>query len=176
MGTHTRTHTSLAFSSLFSLFIALPFTRLTFTFTTMSLCNYWSPSDLTELKRVFDELDGGSRRTSDRGSNLPSNKSTGIFVPRMDLVEQSDSHTLVVELPGYKKDAVSISLGNTRLTISGEADRSQEHERGQVKVSERNFGHFSRSIAVPPGLKSSDGTLFFLQIYLRSLKLTCCLP
>lgn len=137
----------------------------------MSLCNYWYPSDLTELKRVFDELDGGSRRSNNPSSNLPSNKSAGLFVPRMDLVEQSDSHTLVVELPGYKKDAVSISLDNNRLTISGEAGRSQEYEQVRadlclfpINVSWLTVKHRVSLRSLSATLVTSQDPLPFLQV------------
>lgn len=66
---------------------------------------------------------------------------------------------------------ISVDLHNNRLTISGQTKSSAEHDQGTVKVrtptspfgnapslnvtsgqvSERRFGHFSRTVSVPEG-------------------------
>lgn len=93
----------------------------------MSLTNYWYPTDLASLFEHFDSISQSKSRNN-------SNYHHTLNVPKMDLVEQDQAHTLVVELPGYKKDAINIALENNRLTISGEADKTSEYEQVSVII------------------------------------------
>lgn len=94
----------------------------------MSL-SYWYPSDLADLRRFFEDIEGPRR--SGGGENAPVRS----LVPKMDLVENKDSHTLAVELPGFKKEDVNVSLEHQRLTISGDASGSQEYNEVNSTVA-----------------------------------------
>lgn len=95
----------------------------------------------------------------------PSHRS---ILSRLDLHDGPDN-TLVAsfELPGLKKEDVSIDLHNNRLTISGESKSSYDSHNGQnseeptFRVRERRFGKFSRSIALPEGTQVSLFSKFF---------------
>lgn len=80
---------------------------------------------------------------------------------RMDIHEDAKSNTITAtfELPGLKKEDVSIDIHNNLLTISGESKISSEHEEGGYAVRERRFGKFSRSIPLPEGVKVSRSHL-----------------
>jgi HSP20 family protein len=75
----------------------------------------------------------------------------------MDLKENSDGRTVsaIFELPGLRKEDVSIDVHNSLLTVSGESGGStvtEEEERGYV-VRERRAGKFSRTVRLPQGIK-----------------------
>lgn len=74
---------------------------------------------------------------------------------RMDLHENTDNNTVTAtfELPGLKKDDVSIDVHNGRLTISGESKMSTEHDEGGYAIRERRYGRFSRTLQLPQGVK-----------------------
>ena len=78
---------------------------------------------------------------------------------RLDLFESKDSNqvTATFELPGLKKEDVSIDLQNNHLVVAGETKWSQENkdENGWV-VKERRRGKFSRTIPLPQGTKAED--------------------
>ncbi|KAF4616557.1 hypothetical protein D9613_008557 [Agrocybe pediades] len=78
--------------------------------------------------------------------------------PRMDLSEDSTKNlvTATFEVPGLKKDDVQIDVNNNRLTVSGEAQKSSEHDEGGYAVRERRYGRFSRTLQLPQGVKDSD--------------------
>ena len=57
------------------------------------------------------------------------------------------------ELPGLKKEDVNIDVHNNRLTISGESKISSERDENGYAVRERRYGKFSRSLALPQGIK-----------------------
>jgi len=73
----------------------------------------------------------------------------------MDLHEDANNNlvTATFELPGLKKEDVQIDLHNNRLTISGEANLSSDHNEEGYAVRERRFGRFSRTVAIPNGTK-----------------------
>jgi HSP20 family protein len=74
------------------------------------------------------------------------------WLPAMDLIEADDHFVLKADLPGLGEDDVSIEIKDNTLTISGE--RRSEHEdrdQGWYRV-ERQFGRFSRSLALPDGI------------------------
>ena len=77
---------------------------------------------------------------------------------RMDLHEDAESNTVTAtfDLPGLSKEAVNIDIHNSRLTISGENQSSQERMEKGYTVRERGYGRFSRALPLPPGTKVSD--------------------
>lgn len=79
------------------------------------------------------------------------------YLNRMDLHENDESNivTATFELPGLKKEDVSIDVQDGRLTIAGESKISTEHEKDGYAVRERSFGKFSRTLRLPQGVKVS---------------------
>ena len=71
------------------------------------------------------------------------------WTPAIELVENNDSIVVRAELPGMKKDDLEISLHEGILTIAGERKNETKVEEGGVYRSERFFGRFQRSIALP---------------------------
>lgn len=72
----------------------------------------------------------------------------------MDLHENTDNTvTATFELPGLKKEDVSIDVHNGRLTVSGESKRSTEHDENGYAIRERRFGKFTRTLRLPQGIK-----------------------
>lgn len=73
----------------------------------------------------------------------------GGFAPAVDVTENGDSYTVTAELPGLKKEDVTVELHEGTLTIRGEK-RSEKEEKGERRrYVERSFGTFSRSFTLP---------------------------
>ena len=64
--------------------------------------------------------------------------------------------TATFELPGLKKEDVTIDLQINRLIVSGEANFSDEKEENGYVVKERRSGRFSRTIPIPQGTNPED--------------------
>ena len=76
--------------------------------------------------------------------------------PRMDMREADGAVELTVELPGMTEDDIHIDLEDDVLTVSGEKKSSTEtHDKG-VRMVERRYGSFSRSVRLPGAVKA-DG-------------------
>jgi HSP20 family protein len=124
----------------------------------MGLIKYSRP-DSDILSRSFDDL------FNEFFSNTPSYKRDG-FMPSVDISETEKQFELSVELPGMKKEDISIDLENGRLTISGERKfENNENGKNYHRVESR-FGSFTRTFHLPDSIdedtisaKYADGIL-----------------
>ena len=76
----------------------------------------------------------------------------------MDLHEDAEKNlvTATFELPGLKKEDISIDVHNGRLTVSAESKLSSEHNENGYAVRERRYGKLSRTLQLPQGLKEEE--------------------
>lgn len=119
----------------------------------MSLIRYQSPelanwtsfdrlsSLRDEMNRLFDVSFPGE---GSRDASLFSGWS-----PALDVYQDKDNVFVKAELPGMKKEEIDISLEKGVLSISGERKHEEESGEGENYRSERYFGKFHRSIALP---------------------------
>ncbi|HEV8482917.1 MAG TPA: Hsp20/alpha crystallin family protein [Blastocatellia bacterium] len=71
------------------------------------------------------------------------------WTPACDIYETDKAIVLKVELPGIKKEEVSVSIENNLLTIHGERKFQEETKRENYYRVERNYGEFFRSFTLP---------------------------
>ncbi|MGE5404875.1 MAG: Hsp20/alpha crystallin family protein [Candidatus Saccharibacteria bacterium] len=70
--------------------------------------------------------------------------------PRVEMFETDNEILINAEIPGMdSKSDISIDVGDTSITLSGELKKEYEANRGGVYHSERYYGHFNRTIPVP---------------------------
>ena len=74
---------------------------------------------------------------------------TGKATPRMDVAERGNETVVVLELPGVKKEDVSITVKDGFLTIGGERKPTEPQEKSLLVRSEILRGKFRRSIELP---------------------------
>ena len=77
----------------------------------------------------------------------------GVLAPRVDVAEDEKAVTLTAELPGVNEKDIDVLLVGDQLTIKGEK-RSEHEEKKDLEVhvvhrTERSYGAFQRTIAVP---------------------------
>ena len=70
-----------------------------------------------------------------------------VFVPATDILEDEQSLTVVMEMPGVSKEAVDINLQDRVLTVEGRIDFSK-YEQLQPVYTEYNIGNFSRRFSL----------------------------
>ena len=75
---------------------------------------------------------------------------------RMDLADTRDGVELTVELPGLDEKDVEVTMNDGLLTVSGEKKFETEQNDKNYRFVERGYGSFSRSIALPEGVKADD--------------------
>lgn len=69
-----------------------------------------------------------------------------------------DNGNLVLraDLPGIKPEEVKIEVEEDILTVSGSHEQTSEEKGKHFLRRERHYGSFSRSVALPAGVKAED--------------------
>jgi HSP20 family protein len=105
----------------------------------------WQSSDgLSTLSNEIDRLFQSPLGELARTSHLLSGSA-----PALDVSENKDNFVVTVELPGMKKEDIDVSLHDGSLSISGERKRDEKWKGAEVSRSERFFGRFQRTVALP---------------------------
>jgi HSP20 family protein len=110
------------------------------------------------LARDMDLLQENMRRILQGGSNQSQGSSVASalpqalsWVPPVEIRENDDELTISAELAGVDADAVSITIDDDVLTISGvkRDERRDTEDTSQYYLVERTYGEFSRSFTLP---------------------------
>jgi HSP20 family protein len=67
--------------------------------------------------------------------------------PAVDVSEDEARYVVIAEIPGVKREDVTVELAGGALTIRGEKKREERDERR--RIAERAFGSFERRFALP---------------------------
>lgn len=70
-------------------------------------------------------------------------------IMKLDIKENEKEYEIIADVPGVKKDNLSVDVKNNVLTISAERSGGEEVKKGGFMRVERYFGHMSRSFALP---------------------------
>ena len=99
---------------------------------------------LTDLREEIDRLFESPLAELARTSQILSG-----WTPALDLYEDKDSFVVKAELPGMKREDIEVSLHEGSLSISGERKSEEKHEGADAYRTERFFGRFQRTVALP---------------------------
>ena len=78
-------------------------------------------------------------------------------IMKTDIKEHKDNYSIMVDLPGYNKDDIKISIDEGYLTISATMSKDEEEkEHGKFVRRERYFGECSRSFYVGDNVEVDD--------------------
>jgi HSP20 family protein len=109
-----------------------------------------------EKDRLFESSPSGRRRGEDGD----------FWMPALDITERDNKLVVCADLPGLKKEDVHVEINRDSLVIQGERRQTHEEKREGFHHSERSYGKFYRSIALPEGANAdkavaemSNGTL-----------------
>jgi len=69
--------------------------------------------------------------------------------PALNVWEESDKLYLSADLPGFKRDEITVSLEDGLLTISGKKQKKREQEEANYYLRESGYTSFSRGIRLP---------------------------
>ena len=89
------------------------------------------------------------RVTGGRGWQASGKREGTAWRPAVDISERSDAYRVTVEIPGIKADEVEITMADGLLTIEGERHAAREAAGEKMHRSERGYGVFLRSLALP---------------------------
>jgi HSP20 family protein len=106
----------------------------------------------SELDRAFEDMP--SFRWPSVG--FLSAPETMAWSPKIDVFERDNRLVTRVDLPGMKKEDVTVEVTDGHLALSGERKRETEEKKDNVYRSEREYGSFYRAIPLPDGIKLED--------------------
>lgn len=96
-----------------------------------------------QLNRLVDDTFGAPFAPWD------STVTTSAWIPAVDVVEDDKAIRVVAELPGVKRDDVSVSFENNVLAIRGEKRQEREDTADRFHRYERSYGTFERHFSLP---------------------------
>lgn len=76
---------------------------------------------------------------------------TGLWAPDIDVYQKDDQLVIKADLPGLRKDEVSVEISDDAVTIQGERKTERQEEREGYFRSERSYGNFCRVVPLPEG-------------------------
>ncbi|AXK39245.1 Hsp20/alpha crystallin family protein [Crenobacter cavernae] len=85
----------------------------------------------------------------------------------IDIAENDESYTVLADIPGVKKEDITVEIAGNRITISAETKSGKEERKGDAIIqSERHYGSFFRSFILDKNVdddkvaaKYTDGVL-----------------
>ena len=78
-------------------------------------------------------------------------------IMKTDIKEHKDNYSIMIDLPGYNKDDIKISIDDGYLTINAKMSKDEEEkEKGRFIRRERYFGECSRSFYVGDNVEVDD--------------------
>src|SRR5579872_7148239 len=102
--------------------------------------------------------DGVPRVVAGRGWWGGDKREGTAWRPAVDISEGRDAYRVTVEIPGINADEVEIIMANGLLTIQGERSAARESAGEKIHRSERGYGVFRRSLALPSSYVDADKT------------------
>lgn len=124
----------------------------------------WGESPFRALQRMADEMD---RMFDDFGLGRRGGRSmwreTGaeVWAPDVEVFQKNNELIIRADLPGLKRDEVSVEVTDDAVTLRGERKREHEEEREGFYRSERSYGSFYRVVPVPDGAMTDQAKANF---------------
>lgn len=105
-----------------------------------------------------------------RGDPFFSEKNTAKIM-KTDIKDKGDNYIIDMDLPGYEKDNIEISMEEGYLTVSAKVSEDNNEEEENYIRKERYFGECSRSFYVGEDVHEED-----IKASFKNGKLTLTVP
>ncbi len=113
----------------------------------------WNPTkDLLKVERDFNKLFKSFSNRFGINKRFEEEFADASWAPLADVVENENSYSINVDLPGMTKKDVKITYENGLLSISGERKIEKESKDSNYYKVERSFGKFYRCFNMPEGI------------------------
>lgn len=99
----------------------------------------------SDMDRFFDEF-----------FRTPRMSTWSAWTPPADLYETGDEFVLEMEMPGFHKDDLQVTVERGILTVSGQRREQEREENVTYHVRERSYDRFSRSFSLPQSVNADD--------------------
>ncbi len=112
-----------------------------------------------DMDELFDQFLSGAGSTARTG--LPASAPVVLtpsveWMPALEIFQRDGNLVVQADLPGVSADDVTVEVADGLLTVSGERREEREIDDGGLRRTERRYGKFSRSIALPEGARTEE--------------------
>lgn len=128
----------------------------------MILTRFEPIREMRELRKGFDYINSVMNSLDEQRSE----SGISAFSPSVNSREAKDAYFVEIDLPGIKKDEISIDVKDNVLTIGGERKVKEETKEESYFKIESRYGSFVRSFTLPKNVdidkieaNSVDGVL-----------------
>ncbi|HZF69258.1 Hsp20/alpha crystallin family protein [Sulfuricurvum sp.] len=104
----------------------------------------------------FKELRILEKRIGEAFSSDLSKDVFSSFTPSVNTREGEFAYHIDVDLPGVKKEDISVKVENGVLTLKGERKEKKEVKKEDYYQCESSFGSFSRSFTLPSNVDAEN--------------------
>jgi HSP20 family protein len=115
-----------------------------------------------DMDRLFSGMFGSGFEEPGLGDLGPST-----MWPQIEVTQQGSKLIVQADVPGLKQEDVNVEVRDHELSISGERRSSSDSNTGGFYRSERSYGTFYRTIALPEGAKTDSASATFENGVLR---------
>jgi HSP20 family protein len=104
---------------------------------------------LARLSREFDSMFGRFGLDRPMFESMPS-----MWVPEMEMITKEHELLVKVDIPGMKKDDVTVEIADDHLVLRGERKHEKVEKKEGFFKTERTYGSFYRAVPLPEGVKA----------------------
>lgn len=112
-----------------------------------------------DIETFFNEAGMGVGRWP-LGARLFDRQHTS-WVPAIEVEEHDGKLFFRADLPGMKREDIKVEIAENLLTIEGERRESTREKTGEYYRSERSYGQFARTLALPETVKAETAVATF---------------
>ncbi|MEB3330192.1 MAG: Hsp20/alpha crystallin family protein [Candidatus Sericytochromatia bacterium] len=121
----------------------------------------WEPlGELESMRRMMDRMMehmGGSRLFG----HLPALEGSRAFMPNVEVYTGDNEVVATAELPGLDPEDVEVEITEDAIHLCGECKREEEIREDSYFRSERQYGRFDRTVALPERIKEAEARATF---------------
>ncbi len=109
------------------------------------------------MRRMSEEMD---RVFGEFGLNRGEASKAG-WAPAIEVSQADGKYLIRAELPGVSSKDVKLEITDEAVILQGERTSEREEKKGNVHLTERQYGHFYRAIPLPEGAKAEEARAKF---------------
>lgn len=118
---------------------------------------HWSQ----QMERWFNSFGLGASGNRTGDWNLSAGGQMQTWMPQIEAYQRGDELVVRADLPGLKREDVTVEITDDAVVIQGERRDEFESEREGYYRSERSYGSFYRAVPLPAGAITEDAKATF---------------
>jgi HSP20 family protein len=112
--------------------------------------NFWR--GMAPSRRFAQEMDRWFQHPGvSRGGEMDATDRSRAWAPEIETFQRGDEFVVRADLPGMRRDDITVHANEGALTIEGERRSEEDERRSGYYRSERSYGRFCRVIPLPDG-------------------------